>query len=132
MRKFTTLMIALGLSLATGAAFAQNVNVTGTAMVQEGGQFVTANDANVSVGDTIMVPEGQTVTLTYPDGTRLAFTQGTYTVPTAAQAASMVGGESVYVSAGMTAAIVGGVVILTAALIDQNLDDDDAAPPVSP
>lgn len=132
MRKFTTLMIALGLSLATGAAFAQTVDVTGTAMVQEGGQFVTATDANVSVGDTIMVPEDRTVTLTYPDGTRLMFTEGTYTVPTAAQAASMVGGESVYVSAGMTAAIVGGVVVLTAALIDQNLDDDDAAPPVSP
>ena len=111
----------------------EELSFTGDVMVSSGDELVDAVDPQpVSPGQTIMVPEGGTATITYADGTVLTYGPGTYTVPTLATAQALTAGETVFVSAGVTAAIVAGVVVVTAALIDQNLDESDEAPPLSP
>ncbi len=134
MRKFTSLLTALVLSLAMGAAFAQTtptLTFQGDVMVSsDSGDFVSAaNGQTVVAGQSIMVPPGGSATLAYSDGTIATFGAGTHTVPATGYVVTTTG---VAASAGMTVGIVAGVVALTALAIDQNLDDDDEAPPVSP
>ena len=137
MRKLTRPLIALALSLAMGAAFAQTtptMTFQGDVMVStSGGEFVSAvNGQTVAAGQTIMVPPGGSATLRYSDGTVATFGPGTHVVP----ASGVVVSTAVAADAATTAAIVGGVVVASAAIIDQVIldDDDDDSPdaPVSP
>lgn len=133
MRKFTSILIALALSLAMGAAFAQStptLTFDGNVMVSTpDGEFVTAaNGQSVVAGQSLMVPPGGSATLAYSNGTVATFGAGTHVVPVA----GVVVGTGFTTSAAVTVGIVAGAVALTALAIDQNLDDDDEAPPVSP
>lgn len=133
MRKFTSILIALALSLAMGAAFAQStptLTFDGNVMVSTSdGEFVSAAyGQEVVAGQSIMVPSDGSATLTYSNGAVATFGPGTHVVP----AGAVVTNTGFASSAGMTVGIVAGAVILTAALIDQNLDDSDEPPPLSP
>ena len=133
MRKFTSILIALALSLAMGAAFAQStptLTFDGNVMVSTpGGEFVSAAyGQEVVAGQSIMVPAGGSATLSYDNGTVATYGPGTHVVPNS----GVLVRTGFDPSTGMTVGIVAGVVALTAALIDQNLDDSDPPPPLSP
>lgn len=133
MRNFTRVLVALALSLAMGAAFAQatpTLTFDGNVMVSnDDGEFVSAaNGQNVVAGQSIMVPTGGAANLTYSNGAVVAFGPGTHVVPAGAVLTSTGFGSS----AAMTVGIVAGVVAISAALIDQNLDESDPPPPISP
>lgn len=134
MRKLTSLLIALALSLVMGAAIAQTtptLTFEGSVMVSTAdGEFVSASyGQEVVAGQTVMVPADGSAALTYSNGAVTTLGPGTHVVPAAAVVTTTTG---VAASAGMTAGIVAGAVILTAALIDQNLDESDEPPPLSP
>lgn len=102
-------LIALGLTLTAGSAFAQPVatlsGIKGSVMVNHGKQFVTADAGQLLVvGDRVMVMEGGNAKLSYADGCvqdlpagSLAVVQGTCSDASltrlAALNAQAVGGE---------------------------------------
>ena len=83
---FATLLLA---AMALLPAFAQQPTATltfnGTVMTSSGGEFVAASSGQqVAYGTRVMVSEGSTATLTYPDGAVVNLTQpGVYTVSAA-------------------------------------------------
>ena len=139
MRKLAPTLIAAALAFAMAPAFAQDddqirLGTSGTVMVSSGGEYVSAvNGQEVVEGQSFMVHSGAAATLTYEDDCTISYTEpGTYTVPDDCDpaVAYVPAGSStgVAASAGMTAAIVGGVVAATAAAIDSNLGESDAPP----
>ena len=127
--KTGTLLLASLLSLAMAPAIAQDgdedtavLTYSGEVMVSSGGEYVTAaNGQVVQEGQSFMVEPG---TYVVPDdcdpALAYASTGGTGTAGAAAS------------SAALTAGIVAGVVGLTAAAIESNVDDGDTGPAVSP
>lgn len=133
MRRFTSILIALVLSLAMGTAFAQatpTLTFDGNVMVStDNGEFVSAaNGQSVVAGQSIMVPTGGAANLTYSNGALVTFGPGTHVVPAGAVASN----TGFAASAATTVGIVAGVVALSAVLIDQSVDDSDQPPPLSP
>lgn len=141
MRKLPSILVALALSLAMGAAFAQSMptlTFDGNVMVSTpDGEFVSAaNGQSVVAGQSIMVPAGGTATLSYSNGAVATFGAGTHVVPAGAVVATTTTTTGFSTSAAATVGIVAGVVALASLAIDQNIDEDAAdnapPPPLSP
>ena len=146
--KTGTLLLASVLSLAMAPAFAQDgdedtavLTYSGEVMVSSGGEYVTAaNGQVVQEGQSFMVHSGSAATITYDNNCQINYVEpGTYVVPDdcdPAVAYASTGGTgtagAAASSAALTAGIVAGVVGLTAAAIESNVDDGDTGPAVSP
>ncbi|MBJ6982995.1 hypothetical protein [Luteimonas sp. MC1572] len=139
----TSLLLTIALATAFSApVLAQGAGATlridsGSAMVSTGGEFATAaSGTQVRSGARIMLAEGSSATLVYPNGcTQPMRSAGVYGVPATCVAAGGAGGSNAAATAGVDlggAAIISGVAVLGAAGL-ASMDDVDyvAPPPVS-
>ncbi|TAK39890.1 MAG: hypothetical protein EPO30_01655 [Lysobacteraceae bacterium] len=129
---FATLLLA---AMALLPAFAQQPTATltfnGTVMTSSGGEFVAAaSGQQVAYGTRVMVSEGSTATLTYPNGAVVNLTQpGVYTVSAAGGALAVTQGSAAAANAMMIGV---AAVIAAAGIASSALDDDeDLLVPVS-
>ena len=122
---FATLLLA---AMALLPAFAQQPTATltfnGTVMTSSGGEFVAASSGQqVAYGTRVMVSEGSTATLTYPDGAVVNLTQpGVYTVSAAGSNLVRTQGNAAAANAMMIG--VAGVIV-AAGVASSVLDDDE-------
>lgn len=139
----TSLLLTVALATAFSApALAQGAGATlridsGSAMVSTGGEFTTVSSgARVPSGARVMLAEGSSATLVYPNGCSQPMrSAGVYGVPATCVAAGGAGGSSTAGTAGVDlggAAIITGVAVVGAAAL-ANMEDVDyvAPPPVS-
>lgn len=121
---FATLLLA---AMALLPAFAQQPTATltfnGTVMTSSGGEFVAASSGQqVAYGTRVMVSEGSTATLTYPDGAVVNLTQpGVYTVSAAGSRLVRTHGNA----AAANAMMIGVAGVIAAAGIASSVLDDD-------
>ena len=98
----------LGASSVAVASDAVLSSVTGTALVNQGDAFVTAQaQSELNVGDRLMVLEGGEAVVTYADGCDYTLTDNQ--VLTIGETSSCTSGQAAAESAGTMSAAVGGV-----------------------
>ena len=121
--------------LAQGAGATLRID-SGSAMVSTGGEFTTVSSgAQVPSGARVMLAEGSSATLVYPNGcTQPMSSAGVYGVPATCVAAGSAGGNAA-ATAGVDAggaAIIAGVAVVAAAGL-ASMDEVEAVqpPPVS-
>ena len=122
--------------LAQGAGATLRID-SGSAMVSTGGEFTTVSSgAQVPSGARVMLAEGSSATLVYPNGcTQPMSSAGVYGVPATCVAAGSAGGNAAATTAGVDAggaAIIAGVAVVAAAGL-ASMDEVEAVqpPPVS-
>lgn len=136
LRAVATTALLAGLSLAPALAqeTIARMQVTGTVMTSEGGEFVPAGDGTaLQVGERVMVAENSSATVTYSDGRVEKLTKpGVYTISRLDRGAAIVGNAAIDGSDKLMMGIAAAV--WTAGLASSMLDDDEdlvGAPPIS-
>ena len=114
-------------------------SVDGDVGISSGGEFVDARDGQtVFPGQQLLIGPDSSATVTYPDDCKLHYLlPGQFPILSdcdlqRSRDQAQERAQGMAPDALMSAAVVGGAVVGVALLIEESLDDDSEAPPLSP